>query len=116
MSSAEISDQGSDVRIDGLAAAALVAAGFGAFVLGLLTTLNEASSGTSDFLRFNDDVGPLSGKTIIAVIGYFGALIALGAIWRRRQIGLRPALWTGVVLLALGLLGTFPTFFEAFAD
>ncbi|MGH3126501.1 MAG: hypothetical protein ACRDPX_01140 [Gaiellaceae bacterium] len=115
MSNAEISDQG-EVRIDGVAAAALVAAGFGAFVLGFFTTLNEASSGVSDFLRFNDDVGPLSGKTILAAIAYFGSLLVLGVIWRSRQIRLTPVLWTAGVLLVLGLVGTFPTFFEAFAD
>ena len=115
MSGAEISDQG-EVRIEGLAAAALVAAGFGAFVLGFFTTLNEASSSINDFLRFNDDVGPLSGKTILAAIAYFGSLIVLSALWRRRQVRLTPVLWAAGVLLVLGLIGTFPTFFEAFAE
>lgn len=116
MSSAEMSDQGAEIRIDGIAAAALVAAGFGAFVLGLFTTLASASSGTADFLRWSDDVGPLAGKTIFAAIAYFGALIVLGALWQRRQIGLRRVLWVAGILLVLGLVGTFPTFFEAFAD
>ena len=39
-----------DTRIEGTAAAALLAAGVGAFVLGLLTTLAEASTGMKDFL------------------------------------------------------------------
>jgi len=33
-------------------------------------TLDEASTGVHDFLQFNDRVGPLSGKTIFAVIAY----------------------------------------------
>ena len=104
-----------DTRIEGVAAAALVAAGVGAFVLGLLTTLAEASTGIHDFLQFNDRVGPLSGKTIIAAAVYFGALLVFGLLWRKRELALKPVLIATVVLLVLGFLGTFPTFFQAFA-
>jgi hypothetical protein len=102
--------------LDGWAAAAILAVGAGAFVLGLVTTLNEASMGFSDFLAFDDDVGPLSGKTVIAAIAYGVSLVGLGLLWRGRQVALRLVLVTAVVLLFLGLLGTFPPFFEAFAD
>lgn len=115
MSTAESSGAANDSRIEGLAAAALLAAGSGAFVLGLLTTLAEASTGTADFLQFNDRVGPLSGKTIFAAIAYFGALLVFWLFFRGRQLALRPVLVAAAILLALGLLGTFPTFFQAFA-
>jgi hypothetical protein len=115
MSTAETSGPTSETRIEGLAAAALLAAGSGAFVLGLLTTLAEASTGIKDFLQFNDRVGPLSGKTILAAIAYFGALLVFAVLFRGRQFPLRPVLVAAVVLLVLGLLGTFPTFFQAFA-
>ena len=105
-----------DTRIDGLAAAALLAAGFGAFVLGFLTTINEASTGVHDFLQFNDRVGPLAGKTILAAIAYFGSLLVFALVWRGRQPALRPVLIVAGVLLLLGFLGTFPIFFQAFAD
>jgi len=105
-----------DTRIDGLAAAALLAAGFGAFVLGFLTTINEASTGVHDFLQFNDRVGPLAGKTILAAIAYFGSLLVFALVWRGRQLALRPVLIVAGVLLLLGFLGTFPIFFQAFAD
>ena len=114
MSTAE-SGATSETRIEGLAAAALLAAGSGAFVLGLLTTLAEASTGTKDFLQFNDRVGPLAGKTVIAAIAYFGALLVFAVLFRGRQLPLRPVLVAAVVLLVLGFLGTFPTFFQAFA-
>lgn len=101
---------------NGPAAAVVLAAGVGAFVLGLFTTLNEASSGISDFLRFSDDVGPLSGKSIFGAGAFLIAWAALGMLWRGRDVPWRPVLLGTVVLLALGFLGTFPTFFEAFAD
>ncbi|HEU4921742.1 MAG TPA: hypothetical protein VFT23_01560, partial [Burkholderiales bacterium] len=93
-----------------------LAAGIGAFVLGLLTTLSEASTDVHDFLEFSDDVGPLSGKTILAVVAYFGSWGVLHAIWRRENPPLRPILIAAAVLVALGILGTFPTFFQAFAS
>jgi hypothetical protein len=102
-------------RPTGPVAAALLAVGIGAAVLGLLTTLNEASTGVHDFLEFDEDVGPLSGKTIIAVVAYVASWAVLHGLWRRQNPALRPILIVTVVLIALGVLGTFPTFFQAFA-
>ena len=103
-------------RPTGPVAAAVLATGIGAAVLGLLTTLSEADTGVHDFLEFDEDVGPLSGKTIIAAAAYFGSWAVLHAVWRRRSLTLRPILIATVLLIALGILGTFPTFFQAFAS
>jgi hypothetical protein len=104
------------LKPNGPAAAVLLAAGIGTFVLGLLATLNEASTDVNEFLAFTDDVGPLSGKTVIAAAGFFLAWGILALLWRQRDLAWRPVLIATIVLLALGFLGTFPTFFEAFAD
>lgn len=101
-------------RPTGPAAAAILAVGIGVVTLGLLTTLNEASAGLSGFLAFSDDVGPLAGKTILAVVAYVASWAGLHAAWRSREIDLRPILIATAVLVALGFLGTFPTFFQAF--
>jgi len=103
-------------RPTGAVAAAVLATGIGAFVLGLLTTLSEASTGIHDFLEFSDDVGPLSGKTILAVVAYFGSWAIVHTLWRREKKNLRPILITAAVLTVLGILGTFPPFFQAFAS
>ena len=102
-------------RPTGPVAAALLATGIGAFTLGLLTTLNEGSTGIHDFLEFSTDVGPLSGKTILAVAAYFASWAILHLLWRRQNRALRPILIVAVVLVVLGVIGTFPTFFQAFA-
>ena len=107
--------QGID-RPTGPVAAALLAAGIGVFVLGLLTTLSEASTDVHDFLEFSTDVGPLSGKTIIAVIAYVASWAVLHGLWRRQNPALRPILIATALLIALGVLGTLPTFFQAFAS
>lgn len=117
MSEPVLSSQIQDVeRPTGPVAAAVLATGVGAFVLGLLTTLNEASTGVHDFLEFDEDAGPLSGKTILAVIAYLASWAVLHGLWRRQNPLLRPILIATVVLVALGILGTFPTFFQAFAS
>jgi hypothetical protein len=102
-------------RPTGPAAAAMLAAGIGSLTLGIVTTLAEASTGFHDWLEWDKDVGPLSGKTIIAVIVFFAAWAVLGVLWRKRDVPLRTVSLVTLVLVALGLLGTFPTFFQAFA-
>jgi hypothetical protein len=114
MSETQTSEGGT--RIDGPPAASLIAAGVGAAVLGLFVTLAEASTDIKDWLQWNDRVGPLSGKTILAVIAYFGAFAVLGFLWRGKSFALRSILIVAGVLVLLGLLFTFPPIFQAFAS
>jgi hypothetical protein len=99
----------------GPVAAVFLAAGVGALVLGILTTLAEASEGVKSWLEWSTAVGPLSGKTIIAVIAFVVAWVVLGIGLRGRNP--KPSIvftWTAV-LVAVGLVLTFPTFFQALA-
>src|SRR5215207_8350248 len=89
-------------RPTGPVAAAGLAVGIGALVLGFLTTLNEASESVHDFLEFDEDVGPLSGKTIIAVVAYVASWAVLHGLWRRQNPALRPILIATVVLIRAG--------------
>jgi hypothetical protein len=102
-------------RPDGPLAAVLLAAGIGSFALGLLTTLAEASTGFRERLILNAGVGPLSGKTVWATVIFIIAWAVLYAQLRHRDGLLRSATIALVVLTLLGLLGTFPIFFQAFA-
>jgi hypothetical protein len=101
---------------EGPIAAAILAGGIGCFALGLLTTLAEASTSVHDWLEFNSDVGPLSGKTIVAVIVWLIAWAVLHVVYRDKPFETRRALAIALVLIALGVIGTFPTFFQAFAS
>jgi hypothetical protein len=100
---------------DGPLAAVLLAAGIGAFALGLFTTLAEASAAFRERLVLNSAVGPLSGKTVWATVIFLVAWAVLAARLRDRDGLLRSATTIFVVLTVLGLLGTFPIFFQAFA-
>jgi hypothetical protein len=100
---------------DGPLAGMLLAAGIGTFFLGLFTTLAEVSADFKDFLTLNDSVGPLSGKTIFAAALFIVSAVVLVPLLARRDGLLRRATIAFVVLTVLGYLGTFPTFFQAFA-
>lgn len=100
---------------EGPIAAAIIAGGIGAAALGILTTAAEASTDVKDALEWNSDVGPLSGKTIGAVIVWLVAWAILHAVLRRRPYETRKALMVSLILVAVGVVGTFPTFFQAFA-
>src|SRR6266542_770644 len=97
-------------RPEGPIAAAVIAGGVGAAALGVVTTLAEASTGVSDWLAWSDRVGPLSGKTILAVVVWLVAWAVLHAALRGRPYETRRALVVSLVLIALGVLGTFSTF------
>ena len=101
---------------EGPISAAIIAAGIGAAALGLFTTLAEASATVKDWLQWNDRVGPLSGKTLLAVAVWLISWAILHVALRNRPFETRRALIITVVLLALGVIGTFPTFFQAFTS
>lgn len=100
---------------EGPVAAAILAGGVGALALGILTTLAEASTSVKDFLSIYDPVGPLGGKTIGAVLIWLVSWGVLYMIYRDKPVESRSALMASLVLIGLGVLGTFPIFFQAFA-
>jgi hypothetical protein len=102
-------------RPNGPVAAVLLATGIGSLVLAVLVVWAEASESFADSLAYSDRVGPLSGKTIWAVVAFFVSWAGLHAMLRRRDVNLRVVWLITLALLALGLLGTFSPFFELFA-
>ena len=102
-------------RPNGPVAAVLLATGIGSLVLAILVVWAEASESFADSLAYSDRVGPLSGKTIWAVVAFLVSWAGLHAVLRRREVNLRTVWLITLALLALGLLGTFSPFFELFA-
>jgi len=100
------------VRPAGPAAAVVLAAGLASFTLGLLSVLARASAPVSDALTLSDRVGDLSGLTTTAGIVFVAAWAVLAIAWPRADPPLSRVAATAAVLIALGLLGTFPPFFN----
>ena len=115
----EVAELDVQERPDGPAAAAMLAAGIGLFTLGLLTVLNEASTGLHDWLEsweFGLGVGPLAGKTTLSVIVWALSWVVLAIGLRGRDVDLKIWFWVALVLGVVGFVGTFPPVFEAFAS
>jgi hypothetical protein len=98
----------------GPAFAAILAAALAFALLGVATTLAEVFDGFGDWLAFSGRVGMLSGETIIAIAAYFISWAGLGLFWRRSDPPFAPVAVVTTVLVAIGLLGTFPPFFRLF--
>ncbi len=99
----------------GPVAAAFLAAGVGAVVLGILTTLTEASDTIKSKLEWSKSVGSLSGKVIIEVVAFFVVWAILHRALKNKDPDSKKVfMWAGI-LVAVGLVLTFPTFFQMFA-
>ncbi len=102
---------------NGPAAAALIASGVGVFFLGLFTTWAEASTSfANDVLKLDNDVGPLSGKTAFAVVAYVIAWAVLAPVLWKKSLPWATVLVIAGALIAAGFIGTFPKFFDLFAE
>jgi hypothetical protein len=99
---------------NGPAVAVILATGIGMLVLGIMTTVGEASEGFADFLKFSDRVGPLSGKTDLAVTAFLVSWAGLHVALRDREMDWKPAITALIVLFAIALVLVFPPFFQLF--
>jgi hypothetical protein len=98
---------------NGSVAAALVAAGFGCATLGMATTWAESSPEAADALNWWPPAGPLTGKAGTATAVFFASWCVLHLLWRRRTVPIRPIAVASALLLGVGLVGTFPPFFQS---
>ena len=101
----------------GEAAAAFLAGGIGCFVLGLLVTLTEmpALVNLKNGLNWMNPVGPLSGKTGVAVLAFLVSWGIAHFTLKDKDVNLKTYVIVAAILTALGFLLTFPPFFELFA-
>jgi hypothetical protein len=102
------------ITMDSAVGAAFIASGIGTLVLGLTVIGAEANESIKTALTFNSAVGALSGKTIVTVIAFVASWIILHIIFRERPIKLATSFVITLVLVALGLLLTFPPVFLVF--
>ena len=93
-------------RDNGAALAAFVAAGIGAFAMGLVVILNAADVFAAPALY--GPAGGVSGRTTLATAIWLVAWAMLHRRWKNRSIDPRRAYTVTLVLIALGLLLSFP--------
>lgn len=104
--------QNSETLLNGPGAAAILAAGIGCFLNGFFFLLEDASPVAKHFFTFYNPAGPLSGTTTTAVIIWLLVWLLLARIWRTKTVNIRWVNLVAFLLLACGLLLTFPPFID----
>ena len=95
-------------RPNGSGAAAILAAGVGAFTLSVLAVAADRLPLVQRAMIFHRPTGPLSGVTTSAIAVWLLAWLALDRMWRTRSVALRAINAAALALLVLSLLLTFP--------
>ena len=97
-------------KVNGPAAAALLAGGIGSAAMGLITLIYELDdqSGFSKSMTWYKPVGGLSGKSSWAIIIFFVAWAILHFVWKDRNTNFARISSLAIALLFVGLIGTFP--------
>jgi hypothetical protein len=91
---------------NGSAMAAFLASGIGAFALGAFVLLNEAGLFAAPTLF--RPAGGVSGRTTLAVVVWLLAWGVLHVRWRGRTVAPTRVLALTLVLVAIGIVATFP--------
>ena len=73
---------------NGPAAAAILSAGMGSALLGILALAGDASKAVAKLLNFYAPSGPLSGVTTVAILVWLVTWFILGARWRTRTVAM----------------------------
>lgn len=103
-------DVSARITPSGHGAAAVLAAGIGAFSLGLIAFAADKYPPLARLLIFYRPTGPLSGVSTVAILVWLAAWAGLHYVWGGRNVSLRPIIAVSLVLLVIALLLTFPPF------
>jgi hypothetical protein len=104
----------SEARTNGSGAAAVLAAGIGSFMVGLLAVAADQFASLKSLFVFYKPTGPLSGVTTSAILVWLIAWAILDWRWQKRTVALARINAAAFVLLGLSLLLTFPPIADLF--
>src|SRR5574340_1275042 len=99
---------------NGSPAAAMLAAGIGCLFLAIATILGENLAAFGKFFNFINPVGNLTGKTWVAILAWLISWAILANKWRGQEVNFGKIYRATLILMILGLLGTFPLIFDLF--
>jgi hypothetical protein len=103
-------------KVNGPAAAALLAGGIGAAAMGIITLIYEINdkSAFAKSMTWNKGVGGLSGKSGWAIIIFFVSWAILHYLWKDKDTNFARISSIAIGLLCVGFIGTFPPFWHLF--
>ncbi|MBI3440174.1 MAG: hypothetical protein HY054_16240 [Proteobacteria bacterium] len=97
---------------NGPGAAAILAAGVGSAMLGILALASDASPAIKSVLSFYSPAGALSGVTTIAIVVWLVTWLLLFQLWRNKEVALSRVNLAALAMLGVGFLLTFPPFMD----
>ena len=100
------------VAANGAALAAFLAAGIGAFALGLIVILDQTGLFAAPALY--EPAGGVSGRTTLAAVIWLTGWAVLHHRWKDRQIESRGVHLFSFVLIGLGIVLTLPPVWKLF--
>ena len=105
---------GSAGLTNGSGAAAILAAGFGAFTLAVLAISTDRIAWLRSRMVFYKPTGPLSGVTTTAILIWLFVWSILEWRWRNRTVAVGRTNAVALILLGLSLVLMFPPFANLF--
>lgn len=99
---------------NGSGAAAILAAGIGAFALSVLAIATDKIPSIQRPMTFYKPTGPLSGVTTVAILVWLVTWVILEWRWRSRTVAIGRSNAIALALLGLSLLLMFPPFADFF--
>jgi hypothetical protein len=107
-------DEDAPVEPNGGVVAAIVAAGLACAIFGFLVVLTAASPEVEKLMTFYWPAGPLTGRSTVTIVAYLVIWPNLHYRLRDRHLDLYKAFLFTLFLVGLGLIGTFPPFYQLF--
>ena len=104
----------SAARPNGAGAAAILAAGMGAFLIAVFAIVADQCAAIKSMMIFCKPTGPLSGVTTCAIVLWLAVWAILHARWRNKTVSLAAVGAAAFALLILGFLLTFPPIADLF--
>jgi hypothetical protein len=110
---AEVQTESQPEYPNGAAAAAILAAAIGCFSIGIFGCLGDAFPALGQAFDFYHRTGPLSGVTTTSIVVWLIAWLILYRKWAGTTLRMRYVNIAAFLILAVGLLLTFPPFSDA---
>lgn len=101
---------------DGIVLSTILASGIGCAIFGFFVTLSESNGSVKQALTIMNSVGPLSGKVIISFSLWIVVWVILHIKMKNKQLNHHKVYKLSFSFILLGLLGTFPPFYQMVAE
>ncbi len=114
MDSEQLSSVSAKMMPNGPGAAAVLAASIGCFAMGVFSVAADKFPALAQMLIVYAPTGPLSGVSTAAILAWLMAWAVLRYYWQRRMVDLGRTNSIAFLLLACGVLLTFPSIGDLF--